>query len=378
MTRAFSGSGVNWTLVNMVCKKCNEKFSRYESHWSHSAVEAMMRNFSGPLGRSGRSMTGRSQPVDCEDLYIIERDDELVYEAGFAYPNQHYFRPQLVHTDDGLLCLSSDMASVDDLRTVLEDMVKAGTLEASRPTTLDGDRKFEVATVKLDFYAKECTFVSARTEENPRGYWVRPLPRQLMVDQVSGVDRVLTPRCALDDRNRLYFRARDWDGVVSVLSDLVSNRHAVRPKNPDPQQTVAMGFVVKLPIVYRGVMKTGLNFVAKVAGAGIALDSTFDRLRWMILSAEADSQVVKRCRFLGDGGEAGQQRAAFPSTDADEHRLMLDEFGGTVRFRLRLYGHMGYECILAVATPATRQLIGTRRAVVDFAGDGTRTVSEWS
>lgn len=78
LTRAFSGSGVNWTLVNMVCKKCNEKLSRYESHWSHSAVEAMMRNFSGPMGRSGSSSARRSQPIECEDLYIIERDDELV------------------------------------------------------------------------------------------------------------------------------------------------------------------------------------------------------------------------------------------------------------------------------------------------------------
>ena len=377
MTRAFAGSGENWTLVNMVCKKCNEQFSRYESHWSHSAVEAMMRNFSGPLGRSGASSTGRSQPIDCEDLYIIERDDELVYEAGFAYPNQPYFRPQFVHTEDGLLCLVPDTASVDDLRTALNDMIQAGTFEASMPTTHDGDRDFEVATLKLDFCANECTFVSARTEEKPRGYWVRPLPRQLMVDQVSGIGRVLTPRCALDDRKRLYFRAHDWDGVVSVLSDLVSNRHAVRVVNPNPHQTVAMGLVVKLPTVYRAVMKTGFNFVAKVAGARVALDPTFDRLRWMILSADADDQVVQSCRFLGDGVDAGQQRADFPCTDADEHRLMLDEFNGTVRFRLRLYGHMGYECILARATPATRRHIGIRRAVVDFAGDGIRSVSEW-
>ena len=377
LTRAFSGSGVNWTLVDMVCKECNELFSRYESHWSHSAVEAMMRNFSGPMGPSGSSSTGRSQPIDCEDLYIIERDDELVYEAGFAYPNQHYFRPQFVLTDDGLLCLSSDMASVDDLRTVLDDMIKAETFEASRPATRDGDRVFEVATLKLDFCVNECTFVSARTEQKSRGYWVRPLPRQLMVDQVSGVNRVLTPRCALDDRKRLYFRAHDWDGVVSVLSALVSNRHAVRPRNPDPKQTVAIGIVIKLPIVFRAVMKTGLNFVAKVAGAAVALDPTFDRLRWMILDAGADNQVVRSCRFLGDGAGAAQHRTAFPSTDADEHRLMLDEFRGAVRFRLRLYGHMGYECILAKATPDTRRLIGTRRAVVDFVGDGIRSVSEW-
>lgn len=43
-----------------------------------------------------------------------------------------------------------------------------------------------------------------------------------------------------------------------------------------------------------------------------------------------------------------------------------------------LYGHMGYECVLAKATRATRQLIGTRRAVVDFAAAGIRSVSDWS
>ena len=164
---------------------------------------------------------------------------------------------------------------------------------------------------------------------------------------------------------------------MSVLSALVSNRHAVRLKNPDPKQTVAIGIVVKLPIVFRAVMKTGLNFVAKVAGAGVALDPTFDRLRWMILDAGADDQVVRSCRFLGDGVGAAQHLTAFASTDADEHRLMLDEFSGAVRFRLRLYGHMSYECVLAMARSATRQLIGTRRAVVDFAGHGIRSVSEW-
>ena len=268
MTRAFSGSGVNWTLVDMVCKKCNEQFSRYESHWSHSAVEAMMRNFSGPLGRGGSSSTGRSQPIDCEHLYIIKRDDELVYEAGFAYPNQPYFRPQVVHTDEGLLVVASNTASAEDLRRVLTHLVKAETIEASRPTTRDGSRVFDVATLHLDFSVNECTFVSARTEEKPSGYWVRPLPRQLMVDQVPGADRVLTPRCALDDRKRLYFRAHDWTGVTAVLSDLVSNRHATHEANPDPDETVAIGIVTKLPVVYRAVLKTGLNFVAKVAGSG--------------------------------------------------------------------------------------------------------------
>lgn len=130
-------------------------------------------------------------------------------------------------------------------------MVKAGTLEASRPTTHDGNRVFEVATLRLDFCANECTFVSERTEDKATGYWVRPLPRQLMVDQVPGVDRLLTPRCALDDRKRLYFRARDWTGVTAVLSDLVRNQHATRPSNPDPQQAVAMGFVVIRNTPYR-------------------------------------------------------------------------------------------------------------------------------
>ena len=379
LTRAFCGEGVNWTLVDTVCKQCNERFSAFESHWSRSAIEGMMRNFSGPSGRSSRSTATRRQPIDCDHIYIVRRDDELVYEAGFAFPNHHYFRPQIVHTGDGLVCLVPEHADIGELHATIDDMVKRGTFEVSNPIARGSGKWFEVARLMLNFDAEECSIVATRTGEKATGYWLRSFPVPPNIRGFDGVVGVFTPRCALDDRNRLYFRANDWAGVTALLTDLVKNRYATPAKGSNREQTVAIRHVVKLPLVYRAVMKTGLNFLAKVAGSSVAQDSTFDELRRIILDPEADDNVVGCCRMLDDTKEGDPSRTGFPPPPSiDEHRLMLDEHAGILRFRIRLYGTLGYECKLGRMTPKIQGRIGTARAAVDFGGEGIRKVSEWS
>ena len=380
LTRAFCGAGDNWTLVDMVCSHCNERFSGFEAHWSHSAVEAMMRNFSGPVGRSGGSDASRQQPIECDHIYIVERNDELVYEAGFAFPSHPYFRPQCVQAGDGVVCLVPERRDIEDFRAVLDEMVKKRTLEVSKPIRSERGigGAFEVATLVLDIDAKKCSMASTRIEEKASGYWFRSFPSPSTIYGLDGISGVLTPRCALDDRRRLYFRADDWAGVTGLLTDLLKNRHATRAARGIPEQTVAIRHVVKLPQVFRAVMKTGVNFVAKVAGSAVALDRAFDDVRRMILDPGADDDVVGRCGFLGNTAAANWGRAGFPSAPSiDEHRMMLDEFAGTLRFRIRLYGSLGYECVLGPATRKIRESVGPRRASVDFAGDGIQSVSEW-
>ena len=379
LTRAFCGEGVNWTLVDTVCKQCNERFSAFEAHWSRSAIEGMMRNFSGPLGRSSQSPATRQQPIECDHIYIVQRDDELVYEAGFAFPNHHYFRPQFLQTGDGLVCLVPEHIDIGVLHEAINDMVKGGTFEVSKPIARGARKAFEVARLTLDFDAKECSIVATRTEDKTSGYWLRSFPVPPNIRSFDGVVGVFTPRCALDDRNRLYFRANDWVGVTALLTDMVKNRYATPAEKSNPEQSVAIRHIINLPIVYRAVMKTGLNFVAKVAGNEVARDSTFDELRRIILDPKADDDVVRYCRILDDTGQGDPSRTDFPPPlSIDEHRLMLDVYGGTVRFRIRLYGTLGYECKLGKMKPKIRERISTARAAVDFGGQGIRKVSKWS
>ena len=338
-----------------------------------------MRNFSGPLGRTSGSTATRRQPIECDHIYIFERDDDLVYEAGFAFPHHPYFRPQILQTDDGLMSLVPEHTDIGELKAAIDDMVKRRTFDVSKPIACGSRKGFEVARLMLNFDAEECSIVATRTQEKATGYWLRSFPAPSDMQAFDRAVGLFTPRCALDDRNRLYFRASHWTGVTALLTDLVKNRNATRAERPKRDQTVAICHVIKLPLVYRAVMKTGLNFVAKIAGSEVARDSAFDELRRIILDLQADDDVIECCRILDDTDEHDSSRAEFPPPlSTDEHRLMLDEYGGTMRFRIRLYGTLGYECKLGPVTPKIRERIGTARAAVDFGGQGLRKVSEWS
>jgi HNH endonuclease len=113
-SRALCGSGANWTLVNRVCKTCNNRFSRFENELLQQAAETIARGFSGPLGRSARSASdARIQPLKINHLYVLNANDMLVYEGGFSFPSEFYFRPQMIDVGDGtLLTLITDRKAI--------------------------------------------------------------------------------------------------------------------------------------------------------------------------------------------------------------------------------------------------------------------------
>lgn len=378
LTRAFCGNGKNWTLVDTVCGECNVLFSAFETHWTHRAIESMMRNFSGPVGRSSKSEKTRLQPTEIDQLYIVQRNAPLVYEAGFAFPNEFYFRPQIIQSGDGLLSFVTDRADVAVLQTAIDDLFRHGRIELCRP--IDDTRKFRIARLSVDVSDKRCSVDSERVEDNPQGYWLRCYPDPPEVKGIDGIEGHLTPRCAVDDRKRLYFRAARLLEVAELLCDLLQGRvtsqqypNAISPHD----QTMSLGFQIKLPLVYRAVLKTGLNLFAHLAGAFMARDTAFDNLRSIVLDRQADDDVMKRCSLLNDSspalGRAGFPRPAGP----DQHRLMLDIFRGNLCFRMRLYGDLGYECVLARATAGIQSAISGARVVVDFDSTGIRKVADW-
>ena len=381
LTRAFCGAGVNWTIVDAVCSECNGLFSTFESHWAHSAVEGMMRNFSGSLGRSSKSKKRRLQPIESNHVYIVQRDDPLVYEAGFAFPNDFYFRPQIVQCIDGLVSLSADRKDISVLQSAINQLIRSSEIELSSPQYRNNRRAFNIAKLIVDLSKMTCSFVSEREAKNSSGYWLRSYPSPPIVKGFDGVESNLTPRCALDDRKRLYFRAGQWSEVVELLNNLLQNkrslnRNLVSAKN-HLEQTIRIGFSVKLPLIYRAVLKTGFNLFANLVGTSLTREIVFDDLRRILLDKNADSDVMKRCRLLDDSSQ-GSERAEFPSPNTDkQHRLMLDIYRGNLCFRIRLYGYLGYEAILAKATPTIIKQSKFEGVVVNFDSTGMRRVSAW-
>ena len=96
-------------LVNRVCKACNHRFSQFENELLQQAAETIARGISGPLGRTARSNGARIQPLKINHLYALNENDTLVYEGGFSFPLEFYFRPQMIDVGDGtLLSLITD------------------------------------------------------------------------------------------------------------------------------------------------------------------------------------------------------------------------------------------------------------------------------
>ena len=377
-THAFCGTGQNWTLVDAVCIDCNSLFSAFETHWTHNAIESVMRNFSGPAGRSKRSKNRRTQPVEVDHLYIVQRNDQLAYEAGFAFPNEFYFRPQIIQCEDGLFTLAADRKDVPVLKKAINDLIRHQTVKLCMP--VEEGKSFNIVTLNVDLPGKTCTLESESSDKNPKGYWLRRYPVSPKVKGINGIEGHLSPRAAVDDRKRLYFRVEKPLDVVDLLRDLLHDKNSSQ-KHPNAvspdDQTIAIGVRVKLPLVYRAVLKTGLNLFAHLAGASMARDPAFDDLRNMLLDEQADHDVMKRCKLLDDSSPPSTQVEFPPPSDLDQHRLMLDVFGGKLRFRMRLYGSLGYECVLAPATAAFQRAIGKERVVVDFNSTGIRKVEVW-
>jgi len=197
--RALCGRGVNWTLVNRVCKTCNNRFSRFENELLQQAAETIARGFSGPLGRSARSAgTARIQPLKINHLYVLNENDTLVYEGGFSFPSEFYFRPQMIDVgDDTLLSLIADSGEI----LAFQEAVSRFDRETKRITLpRPKDRKeYEIVT-----YERVNNHWRPTTHElgiKPSDVFFREFiqPREL---------RLMTPRLAQDDDGTVCARGR--------------------------------------------------------------------------------------------------------------------------------------------------------------------------
>jgi hypothetical protein len=228
----------------------------------------------------------------------------------------------------------------------------------------------------------------SRESDTPEGIWLRALePGAVLRDaRVSGFPckgrgRLITRRLALDDRGRLFIRAAGVGDVPGFFDRFLERGKPLpMPRQYQPgEQTVRPRVRIRLPLVFRCVLKTGFNLLAHSCGRSAATDPAFDVLRRELFDRSQDASIMRRCRFLGmRPWWLAWLPDSFPAPGTDtQHRMMLDIYRGRLRFRLRLYGYLGYIADLGSVSAALAPRIPTLRVIVDHGTSGMRRVESW-
>ena len=95
LSRSLCGQGNNWTLKNQVCKTCNNRFSKFENELLQQSAETIARGFSGPLGRSAKSNSGKRIMTN------LEVEIEAIVSTRHTDPNVRPRPTPLCHAVEG-------------------------------------------------------------------------------------------------------------------------------------------------------------------------------------------------------------------------------------------------------------------------------------
>ena len=327
--RALCGIGTNWTLVNRVCKTCNNRFSKYETELLQQSAESIARGFSGPIGRGARNAEGaRIQPLKINHIYALNANDPLVYEGGFSFPSEFYFRPQMVEVGDGTICsVIGDRNEMPAFQDALFHFVR----EPRRITLPRPKNRKEYEIVLLTETGGHWRPGRGELNREPSDVIFREIIRR------DGLPPI-TARVAQNDDGKLFFRAPTLNALGLFMDLMFAGKQAEpRPSLPQGQgqQVFFFGLTIDLNKVFKAVLKTGLNFVAYACGDDALRNPAFDRARGILLNVTECNRVATICEM------SPGVTSDFPSVSGDSHQMMLDQSDGFLRFRMRLYNSFG-------------------------------------
>lgn len=372
VSRSLVGRGTNWTLRECVCKPCNNRFSKFENELLQQAAESIARGFSGPLGRGAKGKVGsvRQQPMRINHLYAFNKGDPLVYEGGFSFPAEFYFRPQIIDCGNGqgLLSLVTDVGDI----AAFQDATTAFIVSDHRITLPREGELYPI--IRFGKENNSWRIIGTDMESAPSTVFFREFPDNHLRSR-------MTARMAQNDDGKLFFRAAAPDAIGSFLDDMFANRWAPLPPQrstprPPGDQTFVFSFRPDSEKVLKAVLKTGLNLLAHFFGPSVIQETSFDQVRRILLNERSVPPFASGLCGLWAG-----ETPEFPRHgSSDQHRFMLDIDGGRLRFRMRLYNSFGYAGVLAeldssLADHLARSL--PRRAVADFMGAGIRETFPW-
>ncbi len=368
ISRAISGQGTNWTLVDRVCGRCNKRFSKYEAHMFQQSVEALARAFNGPIGR-GKSVNGYSQPMKLNHLYMVEIGDPLMYEGGLSLPGNFYLRPQLIEKLDGtcaaLVTNRSDIPLFERaLSDIFSQKVDGLTLERQ-------GRDFIVAP--LEYKGSSLVYKPDEVRSEPTNTWLRDFPDSSRVP----TGKKPTARFSMREDGTAFVRATDkltaLNFMNTVLNQGQSCESTQRPQANVGTQEFHLLHTIEIAKVQATVLKTGLNLVCYLYGEQVAQNSAFDHLRALVLADPLDSAALNSvCMQTID-----TSRVPLAPTGESQHRFMIDTVGSNVLLRMRLYNHMCYTAILSNAALTLGAPLNPQRVVLDYQAGGLRSVPVW-
>ncbi|MBN9265137.1 MAG: hypothetical protein J0I75_11370 [Hyphomicrobium sp.] len=306
------------------------------------------------------------------------KGDPLVYEAGFSFPNEPHFRPQMIDTGHGAQAMVGRQDDIEPFKKSLDVLLQSSSVEISIPLWREVRPDWLIALVERRDGGRTYRIVGWRRQKKPSGLWLRGYPPDNFLKERDRLDTPMTSRLALDHRGRLYLRSANIESAVRFLDLLSQPAAPAAPREVRPgDQTVAFSFELNLNHIYKAVLKTGFNLFCYLYGSVPAQLASFQLLRDTLLNDKKDEQgqsfALRMCRMDVDAAED------FPrSSSADEHRLQLDVTpDGILQFRLRLYNSFGYRAHLGPIPLELWSMITTKRAVVDLTAGGMREVDQF-
>ena len=282
----LGGGGDGWTLINTVCEDCNNLFSTLERALARHSIESIPRTFYGPKGRRSKKKK-RQVPLYTEDLYILIKNDDLIYEAGLEIGFQPYLRPQIIEVDYPQFAVNgSDYSELEKLIDVVKNFAEKEFFIITKSPIRKGEL-FEIAELKLD--NENIIIKNTIQSDKPKGAWFRIFPGNFDLKE-----KRITTRLYLDDNNKLIIKSADISKAVDFIFPLLKiiyttdelSKHisTTQKKNIEPASSeVVIRISVKLELVSRAIAKIGLNFIAKLYGTDFVLNPEFDEIKKFIL-----------------------------------------------------------------------------------------------
>lgn len=341
---ALGGGGDDWTLIDCVCVDCNNMFSSIERALARNSLEALPRTAYGPVGRKRKGNLSRMVPLYTDGAFLIATDSDLAIEAGLEFGFKPYIRAQIIENSfPQYFITGSDHDELECLFSAISKLGEKKFLTIETPTKKG--QCFKIAELSFQ-EAGDLVIKNTFDSLSPMGAWYENF------FQIE--ERRLTPRIFLDDERRLVLRAESPEQGVRFLGtifrvlpdklqDMIQN---VRTAEMNVRDNVTGGnqLVMRtkiLPVLNaRAVAKIGMNFLAKVHGVDIAMDSSFDEIKSFIYGEIHDS--IEEMSLHVNLINAAEDPLSIVNADTDKHWAALLNIEGHLLFALKFYGSGGY------------------------------------
>lgn len=359
LPRAFAGGGENWVLEDQVCADCNSRFSVWERRWTAQPGLALARICHGPTSRV-RDRAYQTHPS--ENLFLIVKDDPILYEVDVLPGLQPRFRVQLIGTPTKVVPVAS---SADDF---VRFQNAYNAFVSTREVTIQkrkqkGPYQFRIAVLDID---SPCRVIRVKLRGRPATTWLDKFPRGAFGGEGSRKD----PRMSVDVEGRLRIRASRLADVPAFLDQVFGTRDV-----SSTAKTHAGGSyrVVSREIAevssdsptFRAVAKTAVNYAVSIFGPEWIASPNFRPILDFCLGKD----VSKVQPFVGilDPGICPTGVTEIDTAPTSRHAMALLSNGERVLFLLRLYSGMVYRVHLGGAPSHDR----FRHAIqIDYNGNG--------